>query len=88
MASHTPGPWRVHPEIGFTLIEAPDGSEIADVRDEANAPLIAAAPILYRELSHLVRLMEPLERDGRLNVPGVATLNGARAALSSAKGKE
>lgn len=34
-----------------------------------------------RELAHLVRLLEPLEADGSLNVPGLATLNGARAAL-------
>jgi len=43
---------------------------------------------LYRELAHLVRLMEPLEQAGTLNVPGLATLNGARAALARARGEE
>lgn len=37
---------------------------------------------LYRELKHLIRLMEPLEADGTLNIPGLATLNGARAAAA------
>lgn len=38
---------------------------------------------LEKELSHLVRLIEPLERDGTMNIPGLATLNGARSALSA-----
>ena len=37
------------------------------------------------ELAHLVRLMEPVEKDGGFNIPGLATLNGARAALADAK---
>jgi hypothetical protein len=37
---------------------------------------------LRRELAHLVRLLEPLERAGSLAVPGLATLNGARRALT------
>ena len=49
--------------------------------------LIAAAPDLLAELKHLIALIEPLERDGRLNVPGLATLNGARAAVARAEGK-
>lgn len=52
----------------------------------ANAHLIAAAPDLYRQLAHLVHLIEPLERDGH-NIPGLATLNAARAALAKAEGK-
>ena len=42
---------------------------------------------LFRELQHLTRLLEPLEKNGTLNVPGLATLNGARAALTKAKGE-
>ncbi len=49
-------------------------------------PLFAAAPKLLKELKHLVRYLEPLERDGGLNVPGLATLNGARAAIAEAEG--
>ena len=53
---------------------------------EANAYLAVAAPRLLKELQHLVALLEPLERDGTLNVPGHATLNGARAAIALATG--
>jgi hypothetical protein len=52
---------------------------------EANARLIAAAPDLLHELQHLVRLLEPCE--DRLEVPGLATLNAARAAIAKAEGK-
>jgi len=47
-----------------------------------NARLNAKVERLRAELLHLVRLLEPMERDGTLNVPGLATLNGARAALA------
>lgn len=40
--------------------------------------------VLY-ELTRLVSLLEPLEQDGSLNVPGLATLNGPRAAIAAAK---
>lgn len=49
-----------------------------------DAQLISAAPDLLKELSHLVSHLEPLEKDGGLQVPGLATLNGARAAISKA----
>jgi hypothetical protein len=52
---------------------------------DANARLIAAAPDLLKELKHLVALMEPLEADGRLHIPGLATVNGARAAIAKAE---
>jgi hypothetical protein len=57
----------------------------ADI-DHPDARLIAAAPLLLHELQHLVRLLEPIERDGGLDVPGLATLNGARAAIAKARG--
>lgn len=43
--------------------------------------------LLRHELSHLVRLMEPLEHGGSLNIPGLATLNAARDALTKTEGK-
>jgi hypothetical protein len=52
---------------------------------EAVAALMHAAPDLFKELTHLVRLLEPLEKEGSLDVPGLATLNGARAALRKAR---
>lgn len=48
------------------------------------AMLISAAPDMARELRHLPQLLEPLEQSGALDVPGLATLNGARAALRKA----
>jgi hypothetical protein len=53
--------------------------------DDANARLIAASPCLLKELEHLVFLLGPLEAGGILNVPGLATLNGARAAIAKAR---
>lgn len=52
----------------------------------ANAHLIAAAPELLRELEHLVRLVEPCIQDGRASIPGLATFNGAKAAIAKARG--
>ncbi len=46
-----------------------------------------AAPELCRELRHLVRLLEPLEQSGELNVPGLATLNGPRNAITKSTGE-
>ena len=58
----------------------------SSLMEEANAHLIAAAPTLLRELQHLVALLEPLEADGRLDVPGLPTLNGGRLAIRQATG--
>ncbi len=49
--------------------------------------VVATAPLLLKELKHLVRLLEPLEQAGTLQVPGLATLNGARAAIEKAEGR-
>ncbi len=63
------------------------------IRAERNAEFARQEQIkeagleLFRELTHLVRLLEPLEQSGSLNVPGLATLNGARAALLKASGQ-
>ena len=45
----------------------------------------AALRACEKELRHLVVLLGPLEKDGRLDVPGLATLNGARAAIAKVK---
>jgi hypothetical protein len=95
-AKFTPGEWFVdaeQPSGALRRIRAKaDGEPIADVfaldrghidhdQEEAGASarLIAAAPDLYRELVHLVRLLDPME--ATLDVPGMATLNGARAVI-------
>lgn len=101
-SKHTPGPWTYESPDEVSIRDA-DGGRLAQLTflrgrhgsggrrttNEviANARLIAAAPELHAELTQLVRLLEPLERDGSLNVPGLATLSGARAALSKARGE-
>ena len=96
MSAHTPGPWRFgETDKTFQHIDS-DGrwwglaKVVITVSNDpcgeglANARLIAAAPELLNELAHLVRLLQPLEESGALNVPGLATLNAARAAIAKA----
>ena len=86
MSAHTPGPWRLRGASGGGLVvERPIQS--LQVFPEDDARLIAAAPDLLAELAHLVSLLEPLELSGTLAVPGLATLNDARAAIAKAKGQ-
>lgn len=91
MSAHTPGPWEllIDKKNKTAMVSAGgrmaidcDGSGDGFAQVCANARLIAAAPDLLKELDHLVRLLEPLEQS--LNVPGLATLNGARAAIARA----
>ena len=91
---YTPGPWSIDPKRSFRVIDGDDQTigrfGTSDmIRDswEANAQLCAAAPDLLWELQHLVRLLTPRETDGTLDVPGLATLNGARAAITKARGE-
>jgi hypothetical protein len=93
----TPGPWRVDaddegdPRCVVTDPADPDNEpqiQVAECWDENDAAIIAAATALYRELDHLVALLGPMEQSGALRVPGLATLNGARAALARARGEK
>lgn len=99
MGAHVPGPWRFVngnlPRVvvgqGCVASVHKIGSFSGRHKPEtitANGYLLAAAPELYDELLHLVRLMEPLEDRGQLDIPGLATLNGARAALAKARGEQ
>lgn len=54
---------------------------------QAKARLYAAAPELLRELTHLTRCLHPWIESGN-SVPGVATLNGALAAIAKATGEQ
>lgn len=69
--------WGVHAMTEFILDLRLDGD---------NARLIATAPELLAELEHLVRVLGPLEDTGKLDGHGFATLNGARAAITKARG--
>jgi hypothetical protein len=99
MSAFTPGPWSAgigYDGRGNTTVYADEwNTVIARVRcgkingilcPHPNARLIAAAPDLYRELRHLVNLLQPLEADGSLNVPGAG--NAERRAQSAGKGGE
>ena len=52
---------------------------------KANAHLYASATELLAELKHLVALLGLMELASTLNVPGLATLNGAREAIAKAE---
>ena len=95
MSGHTPAPWKVAPTNGGDLAVCADRGRaefpvatlppfIKRPINDANARLIAAAPDLLKELQHLVRLLEPELEAGRLQVPGLATFNGAKAAIARA----
>lgn len=84
--SNTPGPWKW---VGFYL-EGPSAEEVISgdeviVSNHDDARLIASAPELLHELKTLVMLISPYESEGR--IPGLATLNAARAAIAKAEGK-
>lgn len=89
-------PWSVFGDAGGVQVAScrwiDDTGQFAhecapDEAAQANARLIVAAPDLLAELAHLVRLLEPLEESGALNVPGLASLNGARLAIAKARGE-
>jgi hypothetical protein len=95
-AQHTPAPWIirgkdiVNADNSFTVAIAhgPAGRCIdVEAEHKANAHLIAAAPCLLVVLQNLVRVLEPLEQRGALQVPGL-TLNGARYAIAIATGQQ
>lgn len=58
-------------------------AELEEAR--ANARLIAAAPMLLAELKHLARLVGAALENG-VTIPGLATVNGADAAIALAEG--
>lgn len=96
-ASHTPGPWVVGKldQNGQQIVRS-EHIEICtcwhhcvvaiEEQMKANAVLIAAAPDLLTELERLVRALEVREETG-FDFPGIATLNGARAAIKKARGE-
>lgn len=97
-AKHTPGPWEVRTEFGFTYIRpathkargyssgyAPIAKVIGDKRigqQEENARLIAAAPELLVALEAIVNAWE----EGRAFSDKMNEIGKARAAIAKAKG--
>lgn len=73
--------WKVVYYNGIYTVCTENNSPITSTNDKEIADLVAAAPLLLKELKHLVRLMEP-----GFDIPGLSTLNGARRAISTAEG--
>jgi len=85
-------PWRIEGVCDFKEEDATDETAafIAACSPDAILALIERArqaetqrDKLRQELEHLVFLMEPVEHSGGLNIPGLATLNGALNALAA-----
>ena len=87
--------WKVAP-LTPTRVDTPNGSISVswacnfdggerERKAEEAARLVAAAPELLKELTHLYRCLRPWIDAGR-SVPGIATLNGAEAAIAKATG--
>jgi len=53
---------------------------------QAESRLTAAPELLY-ELKHIVRLLEAAYENSGITIPGLATLNAARAAIKKAEAK-
>ncbi|WP_428383651.1 hypothetical protein [Nevskia ramosa] len=77
---------RIEFGSGLRMREGEPITEIAVGIDPAlHNALREAHACLLRELKHLVGLLEPMEQAGTLDVPGLATLNGARKAIETAE---
>ena len=96
MSKHTPRPWYPGRALGngqecivgdgdTVVCYMPDKTIGCTLKPE-DAWLIAAAPDMYRALQHLAKCLHPWIEAGH-SVPGIATLNGAFAALAKADGR-
>jgi hypothetical protein len=89
---YTAGKWKAVLEDGRWKVRSSEGGIIASLekggRDEANAKLIAASPMMFEALSSLVQLIggEDLPDNGELS--GAAICDLARSAVAIASGNE
>lgn len=91
----TPGPWYAEMPMSRWRVRTVNGNAYimeggglythADVRREADAHLIAAAPDLYAALDGMVSACEALYKSGRLDASAWLT---AREALAKARGED
>lgn len=92
MSKHTQGSWELISIPGhLTTLQNDKGEIIFKIRSGmmpsyVDGNVIKAAPELLKELKHLVKLIEPVLSE--VNIPGLATLNGAKRAIDKAEGKE
>jgi hypothetical protein len=88
--THSPAPWRPAPSVGFTVIQAADGSTVGTVSDgpdgAPNAALIAAAPDLLAALEALCERFDAATaaRDYRHDLWSAALVAIAKARGQSA----
>jgi hypothetical protein len=85
---HTTGPWRIG-DAGITVFGPPNGKpspEIiaTDIRNKANARLIAAAPELLEALQGVTRILEAFSYTTTLGKTQAQRLEAARAAIAKA----
>ncbi len=91
-AKHTPGPWNcVDPHVirgpkNVVVAKTLDSKEGYEIK-QANAHLIAAAPLLYEALKAMLELIgdEDLPDNGELS--GAAICDLTRQALAQAEGR-
>ncbi len=89
---YTAGTWKPVLEGGRWKVSSSEGGIIASVekggRDEVNAKLISASPMMFEALSGLVQLIgeEDLPDNGELS--GAAICDLARSAIAVATGDE
>ena len=100
MSKHTPGPWGLSEMPPMARSEGlywiySDGRRIADVfqqggETEANARLIAAAPLLLETSAELIRVIDALREVNVLGDWPVVreALQGLRAAIAKAEGQQ
>lgn len=87
MSKHTPGPWTIGPRDSIWAGEVWVANVMAinchpkNEEREANLNLIAAAPLLLKEIEKLVKEIEKLVKEEE-----AAWLDEARTVLAKAKG--
>lgn len=91
---HSPLPFRNNPKNGRVLFDA-DGNKVLTCQAKgptawADAEMIVLAanafPALVEALEDLISFVEPALESG-VRIPGLATVNKAKAALKLAKGE-
>jgi hypothetical protein len=93
---HTPGPWRVSKDTQSVVSRDAYICRARMMRlgqGVANARLIAAAPDQNQEMRRYLPVLERAESDPELWARlteglGIATLNGYRAAIAKAEGRQ
>lgn len=97
--THTPGPWRIVRKHKVASIQTPDMAQIIasvgissqetrQIRDEANARLIAKAPEMLPLIEWVVWQYEREQRDGTIGGIDHAIGQSARRLLRAIAGEE